>query len=71
MKLNIDQIAECFELRERGVYVSNLAQIFGVHEATLRKYLRLAELYGFSLWSSKDDIEDQRNCVRACRKSAA
>lgn len=49
-KLTIEQMAEVFELRNKGVYWENLAVIFGVCETTLRRYHRLAQQEGFDLW---------------------
>lgn len=64
-KLTIEQIAECFELANKGVYYENLALIHGVSEQTLRRYMRAAELYGYSFWEhsdvrSRDGTEEHR-----------
>ena len=53
-KLTIEQIAECFELVQKGVYYENLALIYGVSKHTLKRYMRAAELYGYSFWEHSD-----------------
>ena len=53
-KLTIEQIAECFELVNKGVYYENLALIYGVSKHTLKRYMRAAELYGYSFWENSD-----------------
>ena len=52
-KLSIDQIAEVMELRVKGVYLENLAEVFGVSTKTLARYLRMAEQDGFEFWSQR------------------
>ena len=64
-KLTIEQIAECFELVNKGVYYENLALIHGVSEQTLRRYMRAAELYGYSFWS--DDYVHSRDGTKEHR----
>lgn len=51
MVLSIEQVAEAFELRQKGVYYANIAMILGVSETTLRRYMKAAEKYGFSYWN--------------------
>ena len=50
-KLSIEQIAEVFELRVKGVAWENLAIIFGVNAKTLVKYHRQAARFGFDFWT--------------------
>ena len=52
-KLSIKQMAEVMELRVRGVYLQNLAIVFGVSSSTLSRYIRMAELEGFEFWSQR------------------
>lgn len=52
-KLSIEQMAEVFELRDKGVGWWNLSVLFNVSDTTLRKYHRNAEEYGFDLWSEE------------------
>jgi len=49
--LSIEQVAEAFELHNKGVYYCNIAVLLGVSELTLRKYMKAAELYGYAFWS--------------------
>lgn len=51
MRLTIDQVAEAMELADKGVYWGNIADVFGVHRSTLMRYIRGAEMYGYSFWS--------------------
>ena len=51
MRLTIDQVAEAMELADKGVYWGNIAEVFGVHRSTLMRYIRGAEMYGYSFWS--------------------
>jgi len=51
MRLTIDQVAEAMELANKGVYWGNIAEILGVHPSTLMRYIRAAEIYGYSFWS--------------------
>lgn len=48
--LSIEQIAEAFELYNKGVYYCNIAMLFGVSELTLRRYMKAAERYGYAFW---------------------
>jgi hypothetical protein len=57
MRLSIEQVAEAFELRQKGVYYANIAMIFGVAETTLKRYMRAAEKYGFSYWNT-DGVQE-------------
>lgn len=51
--MTIEQVAEAMELINKGVYMTNLAIIYGVSYDTLRKTIRHAELYGFALWDDQ------------------
>ena len=53
IKMTIEQVAEAMELINKGVYMTNLAIIYGVSYDTLRKTIRHAELYGFALWDDQ------------------
>lgn len=53
--LSKEQIAEAMELADRGVYLENIAMVFGVGRLTLTKYMRAAEKYGYSFWSQNPD----------------
>jgi hypothetical protein len=57
MRLSIEQVAEAFELRQKGVYYANIAMIFGVAETTLKRYMKAAEKYGFSYWNT-DGVQE-------------
>ncbi len=50
-KLSKDQVAEAMELLDQGVSFEAVANEFDVHRSTLSKYIRCAELYGYSFWS--------------------
>lgn len=50
-KLSKEQIAEAMELLDQGVVLGTVANEFDVHRSTLERYLRCAELYGYSFWS--------------------
>lgn len=54
-KLNIDEMGEIFELRQKGVSWENLSIIFGVSCRTVQKYYRQASLFGFDLWTDWKD----------------
>ena len=49
-RLSIEQIAEAFELHNKGVYYANIAMVFGVSHRVLRRHMKDAERYGFSFW---------------------
>jgi transposase-like protein len=49
-KLSKDQVAEAMELLDQGVAFEAVANEFDVHRSTLSKYIRCAELYGYSFW---------------------
>lgn len=53
MKLSKEEMAEVFELREKGVYWENLSIIFKVSKDTLRRYMRICEDMGFEAWDKK------------------
>jgi transposase-like protein len=50
-RLSKEQIAKAFELLDEGVTFEDVANEFDVHRSTLAKYIRGAELYGYSYWS--------------------
>lgn len=56
-KMTKDEVAEAIELLEKGVIYANVAKVFGVSASTLRKYVRGAELYGYSYWSRNPTID--------------
>ena len=49
-KLSIEQMGEVMGLRLKGVYLQNLAEVFGVCSKTLSRYIRMAEQDGFAFW---------------------
>ena len=55
-KLNIEQIAQAMEMLDQGVTVGNVANEFEVHSSTLARYIRGAEMYGFSFWSRNPNL---------------
>jgi len=56
--LTKEQVAEAMELANKGVYWGNIALVFGVSKSTLMRYIRNAELYGYSFWSSHPTDKD-------------
>ena len=50
-KMTKEQVAEAIELLEKGVICEHVAEVYGINVSTLRKYVRGAELYGYSYWS--------------------
>lgn len=54
-KLSIEQMAEIYELRNKGVAWWNISQIYNVSDKTLKKYYRQSEMYGFDLWTEWRD----------------
>ena len=50
-KLSKYQVAEAMELLDQGVVFETVANEFDVHRSTLAKYIRCAEIYGYSFWS--------------------
>ena len=50
-KMTKYQVAEAMELLDQGVAFEAVANEFDVHRSTLSKYIRCAELYGYSFWS--------------------
>ena len=53
MKLSIDQVAEAMELRDKGVFMGNVAELFSVSPSTLMRYIYGAERYGYSFWETE------------------
>ena len=51
MKLTYKQVHDAAQMESEGVEVWALAQIFDVHDITMRKYLRAYYKYGESFWS--------------------
>ena len=51
MKLTYKQVHDAAQMESEGVEVWALAQIFDVHDMTMRKYLRAYHKYGESFWS--------------------
>ena len=51
MKLTYKQVHDAAQMESEGVEVWALAQIFDVHDMTMRKYLRAYYKYGKSFWS--------------------
>ena len=49
--LTIEQVAEAFELVDKGVYRENIASVMGVSTTCLNRYLRNARRYGYSYWA--------------------
>jgi predicted transcriptional regulator len=68
--LTIEQVAEAFELVDKGVYRDNIAEIFGVSVTTLNRYLRNAKRYGYSFWETErsevsiDEVIEQNKKLR-------
>lgn len=56
-KLTIEQVAEAIELLDSGVTFENVAGAFEIHRSTLARYIRGAELYGYSFWSRNPTTE--------------
>lgn len=56
-KMTIEQVAEAIELLDKGVIYENVARVFGVNKSTLARYVRGAELYGYSFWSRNPTTE--------------
>ena len=50
-RLSKYQVAEAMELLDQGVVFEVVANEFDVHRSTLAKYIRCAEMYGYSFWS--------------------
>ena len=50
-RLSKYQVAEAMELLDQGVVFEAVANEFDVHRSTLAKYIRCAEMYGYSFWS--------------------
>lgn len=55
MKLNQNQMQEAMSLFERGVDTWSISQVMGVHYETMRRYLRIYERYGDSIFT-KDPV---------------
>jgi predicted transcriptional regulator len=49
-------VAEAIELLEKGVIYEHVAKVYGINVSTLRKYVRGAELYGYSYWSRNPSL---------------
>jgi len=49
--LNKSEVAKAFELAEEGYYWWQIAIMVGVAQSTLMRYVRGAEIYGYSFWS--------------------
>lgn len=64
-KCNTNNIHEMLALYDSGVAVSNLARIYGVHEATIRRYLKsnnreLSKLSHVTFMDYKTKLELQK-----------
>ena len=57
--ISIEQMAEVMELRTKGVAWDNLGIIFEVSSTTLRRYVRLAERYGFGFWAGDQYFDNK------------
>ena len=51
MKLNRHNMAEVFELRQRGTSWENLGTIYNISPSTLKRYYKIVERDGFSAWN--------------------
>lgn len=58
MKLNRHNMAEVFELRERGTSWENLGMIYNIAPSTLRRYYKIVERQGFSAWGEPVKCDD-------------
>lgn len=54
-KLTIEEMAEVFELRDKGVSWVNLSMIFNISDTTIKKYYRNAQRFGFYYWTDWRD----------------
>lgn len=50
--LSKEQVAEALELYEEGNYWWQIAIMMRVSQSTLMRYIRNAEKYGYSFWTS-------------------
>lgn len=50
-RLTKQQVALAMELLNEGVTFGNVALELDVHHSTLARYIRGAEMYGYSFWS--------------------
>lgn len=51
MKLTYNEVQEAARLEADGIEYWALAQIYDVHQCTIRRYLRAYRRYGKSFWS--------------------
>lgn len=58
MKLNKHNMAEIFELRQRGTSWENLGVIYNISPSTLRRYYKIVEREGFLAWGKPVECDD-------------
>ncbi len=51
--LSKEQVARAMELSDEGHYWWQIAIMLGVAQSTLMRYVRGAELYGYSFWTDR------------------
>ncbi len=62
MKLTYNEVVEAAELEANGIEYWALAQIYDVHDTTIRRYLRAYRRYGKSFWSRYPvELDDASN----------
>jgi len=59
LKITKRDLIDAVKLRDGGVDVWSLSQIYGVHYDTMRRYLRHYDLYGVSIFSPTPQYIDQ------------
>lgn len=64
MKLNRHNMAEVFELRERGTSWENLGMIYNIAPSTLRRYYKIVERQGFSAWGEPIKCDDGDTLIK-------
>lgn len=55
-RLSIEQVAEAIEMLDQGVTFGSVAIELDVHRSTLARYIRGAEMYGYSFWSRNPSL---------------
>jgi len=64
MKINIDNMAEVFELRQRGTSWENLGVIFDISPSTLKRYYKIVERDGFAAWGKPVECDDSDTTLK-------
>lgn len=64
MRVTKANMAEVFELRERGTSWENLGVIYNISPTTLRRYYKIAEADGYAVWEKPVKPDESASLLR-------